>query len=167
MLKLKGKEVILHTHVYQLDTHCTDLFWARLFHRDLCKDSLNRLLDKSQLVDDSNKKIPASWKKITNLDGSERGSEPFLGNVTILYQNKPFDKPDELHIIGFEETTRSTWRYIFPVDYSPSLVEALGFKLKAGKITKIINKTSTDPDIRGTIVIENPAFQVDMQVHLE
>ena len=130
---------------------------------DVCIDVLNQILTPEQLQDNSAKKISPAIKKAT-LSESEDG--PFHGMVTILAKERPFDKPTEFHILGFEENTKSVWRIIMPIDYSPSLSEALGFRLKGGQIMKIISQSSTDPtNLRGTIIVNNPAIQVDMQVH--
>lgn len=130
--------------------------------------TVNFLLSKKELVDNTNKKIPTSYKKMKAIENEENSDKPFAGKVTILNQSNPFDKPEELHIIGFEENTRSTWRFIFPIDYAPSLAEALGFTLKGGEIDKILNRTQVDPEhLRGSILINNPSIQVEMQLHLE
>lgn len=122
-----------------------------------------KILTKEQLVDNSAAKIPSSYKKIV-LDDSEDG--PFHGNVTIIQILKPLEAPEEFHVLGFEENSRSVWKFIFQKDYVVSLVEATGFRLKGGDIEKLYSKTATDPEnLRGTIKINNPAFQVEMQVH--
>lgn len=123
---------------------------------------LVKILSKEQIEDNSTSKIPTSYKKV-KLDDSEEG--PFHGDVSIIQIAKPLERPDEFHVIGFEENTRSTWRFIFQRDYAVSLVEANGFRLKGGKIKKIYNKTANDPEnLRGTVIIDDPAFQVDMQL---
>ena len=127
------------------------------------KTIIEKILTKEQLEDNSSAKIPASYKKLV-LDDKENG--PFHGNVSIIQLQKPLEKPEEFHVIGFEENSRSTWRFIFQRDYAVSLVEATGFRLKGGEIEKLYAKTATDPEnLRGTIIIQNPAFQVDMQLH--
>lgn len=132
----------------------------------LCQKDIQQIiveiLSKEQIVDNSSSKIPANYKKIV-LDDSTEG--PFHGDVSIIKITKPLERPDEFHVIGFEENTRSTWRFIFQRDYAVSLVEANGFRLKGGKIKKIYKKTPNDPEnLRGTVIIDNPAFQVDMQL---
>ena len=127
------------------------------------KEIMKNILSKEELEDNSIVKIPASYKKIV-LDDKEGG--PFHGNVNIIQFLKPLERPEEFHIIGFEENSRSTWRFIFQRDYAVSLVEATGFRLKGGEVEKLYAKTAMDPEnIRGTIIIQNPAFQVDMQLH--
>ena len=121
-----------------------------------------KILTKEQLQDNTSVKIPSSYKKL-QLDDSEEG--PFHGNVSIIQLIKPLDKPEEFHVIGFEENSRSVWRFIFQRDYAVSLIEATGFRLKGGKIEKLYSRTATDPEnLRGTIIITDPAFQIDMQL---
>jgi hypothetical protein len=124
---------------------------------------IKKILMKEQLIDNSGTKIPATYKKIQLSDANEG---PFHGDVIIMQITKPIDKPTEFHVIGFEENSRSVWRFIFERDYSASLAEAMGFRLKGGEIEKLYARTTTDPEnLRGTLVINNPAIQVDMQVH--
>lgn len=125
---------------------------------------LPTLLPGDDLRDNSTSKVPPTWKKPRQITDAE--GEIFQGHVSILDQRVPFDKPNELHVVGFEDNTRSVWRFVFPADYRPSLVEAIGFRLKGGQITKVLSKTITDPEnLRGTVLVESPAIQVDMQVH--
>ena len=126
-------------------------------------EALDNILTKDQVKDNSKVKIPSTYKKLV-LDDSETG--PLHGNVSIIQILKPLEKPEEFHIMGFEENSKSVWRFVFQRDYAISLIEASGFRLKGGDIIKIIGRTPSDPDnLRGTIIIENPAFQVDMQLH--
>ena len=124
---------------------------------------ISKILTHEQLVDNSTTKIPANYKKIT-LDDSD--GDPFHGMVSIIQIIRPIESPDEFHVIGFEENSRSVWKFIFQRDYVISLVEATGFRLKGGDIEKFYAKTATDPEnLRGSIKINNPSFQVEMQVH--
>ena len=112
-------------------------------------------------------------KTIGDCKLSYLGKDSIFSRITRLKQNmsiikilKPIEKPEEFHVIGFEENSRSVWKFIFQRDYVVSLVEATGFRLKGGEIEKLLARTATDPDhLRGTIIINNPAFQVDMQLH--
>jgi hypothetical protein len=115
------------------------------------------------MIDNSTQKIPPSWKaKDIIITNDEKAN--FQGTIYPIVKTESAENLKEYHVIGYEENTKSVWRFIFDKDYAIPMQSALSVKLKGGKILKILSRTVMDPPyIRGTLILEQPAFQVDVQ----
>ena len=141
------------------------LFLFSRVNEYIIRDDVLSIVEKIANINDlSAEKIPSSWKpKNIRINNDERAI--FQGTIRLIIKYEPPEYLNEFHMIGYEENTQSIWRIIISNDYATSIKNALSIKLKGGKISNILSRSKTDPVfIRGTIYLENPAFQVDIGI---
>jgi hypothetical protein len=123
-----------------------------------------KLLTLVDFVDNSKIKIPKSWK-FDNHPITGENSKQFQGAIHIIIKNESVENLSEFYVIGYEENTKSVWRFVFNKDYSIPIQNALSVRLKGGTVAKLIRRSLTDPDyIRGTVYLKEPVFQVDTMI---
>ena len=85
--------------------------------------------------------------------------------IHVIIKNESVESYNEFYVIGYEENTKSVWRFVFNKDYSVPIHNAMSVKLKGGTITKLLKRSPTDPQyIRGTVYLKEPVFQVDTMI---
>jgi hypothetical protein len=123
-----------------------------------------KLLSIVKITDNSNSKIPKTWK-YDSYALSGDGSKLFEGPIHVIIKSESVESFNEFYVIGYEENTKSVWRFVFNKDYAVPIQNALSVKLKGGTITKLLKRSPTDPKyIRGKIYLEEPVFQVDTMI---
>ena len=158
-------DVMADKHAKILKDIAIQLFLFSRVNLYLIKDDLYPVVEEIAAIKDlSTEKIPTTWKpKNFVINNDEKAF--FQGTIRLIIKYEPPENLNEFHLIGYEENTQSIWRIIISNDYATSIKNALSVKLKGGKITNILSRSKTDPMfIRGTIFLENPAFQVDIGI---
>ena len=158
-------DVMADKHAKILKDIAIQLFLFSRVNLYLIKDDLYPVVEEIAAIKDlSTEKIPTTWKpKNFVINNDEKAF--FQGTIRLIIKYEPPENLNEFHLIGYEENTQSIWRIIISNDYATSIKNALSVKLKGGKITHILSRSKTDPMfIRGTIFLENPAFQVDIGI---
>jgi hypothetical protein len=105
--------------------------------------------------------VPATWKKSLPIQISasenEGLAEQFKGFYHILDLSIDHER-NEIHVIAWNESNKSTWKLVFDEAYKPALEESVKIKITSGTITKIHSADKKDI-IRGKLIFEDPAIQ--------
>lgn len=119
---------------------------------------------KEEGKDRTKQGIPASWLKKLPLEipaAESKGlSEQFKGFYHILDLSLDHER-NELHVIAWNESNRSTWKLVFDDAYKPALEESVKIKITSGTISKIHRAEKGDL-YRGKIIFEDPAIQPEL-----
>ena len=105
--------------------------------------------------------VPATWKKSLPIQISasenEGLAEQFKGFYHILDLSIDHER-NEIHVIAWNESNKSTWKLVFDEAYKPALEESVKIKITSGTITKIHSADKKDI-VRGKLIFEDPAIQ--------